>query len=153
MNLSDQLNAIRQYYSNLSPEELHDARERALKYDNQPVADVLGELLQERLTNDDSVPLAWMRANENQSTKESATPRAVLTKKGKRAREIERIERETDGGRFLPRPKDPDHPKTSSTPTGEVRLDPWQSRPSGACPECDPSRRVKAPSCTGFCGQ
>jgi hypothetical protein len=155
MNLSDQLNAIRQYYTNLSPEELHDARERSLKYDNQPVADVLGELLQERLTNDDSVPLSWIHANANQSVKEATTqvPLKLESKKEERAKEIARVERETDGGRYLPRPKDPDYPKTPCSPTCEPRLDPWQSRPRGACPDCDPYRRIKAPSCTGACRQ
>jgi hypothetical protein len=29
--------------------------------------------------------------------------------------------------------------------------DPFTSRPAHACPDCDPSRGIKGPRCTGFC--
>jgi hypothetical protein len=144
MLTESQIAVIRSAYVNATVEEIKYDRDRAAHFKAKDTEKVLQEMLEEKLAQDDKQPSAAEWA-------ETVAPKKrPLTAKEKREKEERRIERETRGGRDLPRPKEPASDfanqteynlfRTSTTPPP---ISPY------SCLEC--RENYRAPTCTGHC--
>src|ERR1700678_2419007 len=97
----DQIAVFRKAYANATIEQITEDRNKAARLKAYESADVLQQVLIEKLADEDKS----LSAAEWAQT--VAPKKKPLTAKEKREKEERRIERETRSGRDLPRPKEP----------------------------------------------
>ena len=144
----DQTRAI---YAKCDLDELCQMRDKYSRHRSsaaKEMSELLQQILKERLAEEETVsPAAWSKATTEPKKK-------PLSPAEEKRREGQRIERETQGGRFLPRPKDPESPYKSQLDYVQQQSLMRAHLPFKgvhSCPDCVEGRR--APSCTSHCDQ
>jgi hypothetical protein len=140
--------AMRTAWANASWQEIRDMRDRYARSKSASAkesAELMQQILEERLAEEDEpTPAAWSKANP-----EKPKP---LTPAEERRKEELRMERETQGGRFLPKPKAPESPYRNQLEYNQHQALMTPAVPPispYACLEC--TRFKKAASCCGAC--
>jgi len=140
--------ALRAAYANSDWRELREARDHYSRFKSvgaQESVAILQELLEARLAEDEQPsPAEWSKAKPQKPK--------PLSPAEERRREEQRIERETQGGRFLPRPKTPESPYRNQLEYSQHQALTTPAIPPispYACLEC--TRFKKAASCCGAC--
>jgi hypothetical protein len=140
----DQIEVFRKAYANATCEQITEDRNKAARLKAHDSAEVLHQILLERLAAEDGelTPTAWAET--------VAPKKKPLTAKEKREKEERRIERETRNGRDLPRPREPHAEFTNQTEYDLFRASTAPPPVSPyACIDC--RENYRAPTCTGHC--
>jgi len=142
--------ALRAAYATATWEQIREDRDHYSRFKSvgaQESVAILQELLEARLAEDEQAsPAEWSKAKLQK-------PKPLSPAEEKR-REEQRIERETEGGRLPPRPKEPESPYRNqleyeqSQSLMRARL-PFKGVHS--CPDC--RKGYRAPTCTDHCSQ
>jgi hypothetical protein len=134
----------RKVYASVSLDEVCQMRDKYARHKSaaaQEMAALLKQIITERIAQEYESPSSWSR---------TAEPKPKLSPADQRKREEQRIERETQGGRFLPRPKEPASPYRNQT---DYNLHRNGNAPPPvnyyACRNCN--RFKRADDCTGEC--
>jgi hypothetical protein len=134
---------ITEAYRDASVEIMQAAQTASARHAQSDVVDLLQELIEAKVKaeNEPVLPSTWS---------ESVKPKPKLTAAEKKRMEEKRIDRETQGGRFLPKPKDPEPRwKNQQAFDCDVRLYAPAPVSPYACPTCTPFKRGE--DCTGEC--
>src|ERR1700746_604184 len=96
------IQSTRKAYANATLDQICEDRNHFSRFKSvgaQETVKLLQQIIEEKLAEVEASPSSWSKANT-----EKPKP---LTPAEERKREEQRIERETQGGRFLPRPREP----------------------------------------------
>jgi len=139
----DEVIRITEAYRDASIEIMQAAQTASARHGQNDVVDLLQKLIEEKVKaeNEPVLPSTWS---------ESVKPKPTLSAAEKKRMEEKRIERETEGGRFLPKPKDPEPLwKNQQAYDCDMRLYAPAPVSPYACPSCTPFKRGE--NCTGEC--
>jgi hypothetical protein len=139
----DQIEVFRKSYANATCEQITEDRNKAARLKAHDSAEILHQILIERLADENkSLSVAeWSKTAEPK--------KKPLTATEKRERE-RRIDRETRGGRDLPRPREPHAEFANQTEYSLFRAS-TASPPISPYSCCDCRENYRAPTCTGHC--
>jgi len=140
----DQVEVFRKAYANATCEQITEDRNKAARLKAHDSAEVLHQILIERLAHEDK---SLSVAEWSQTAEPKKKP---LSAEEKREREQRCLDRETRGGRDLLRPREPHAAFANQTEYSLFRasIAPLPISPYSCC---DCRENYRAPTCTGHC--